>query len=81
MKAKTLRSQRPLSKSALQAMGFTSIWPSGNPTEPWWEHDTLNLIFTERPSFQNIYDEVFTGAKKDGIRETKQAMKDALGIR
>ena len=67
-----------LSDKTLKELGFRSFWPSGNPTEPWWEHKELDFRFSSRPTAKEIFDSFYKEGERRGRSAVQTAIKEAL---
>ena len=64
----------------MAALGFTKMWPSGNPTEPWWNHEELEITFFKAPSAGELIERLLQTGRDDGIEAIRKPILEALGL-
>lgn len=77
-------SSKLVSREAMLALGFTENWPSGNPTEPWWDNpfEMPGVWFTQLPTVEVFWKEIeqcFRDKEKSEIRSALTLFINLLG--
>jgi hypothetical protein len=65
----------------MKNLGFTEKWPSGIPTEPWWENpegiDVGDVWITELMLRRDFWFEIAEKFREQGRKEVKDVIRKA----
>ena len=72
---------KKLTPEAMKVLGFTSLMPRGNPTEPWWEHPNATIpTFYRIPTAKQLIDQLQKDAFDRGVKSVRTELKKTLGL-
>lgn len=71
-----------ITAETMENLGFTSKWPAGNPTEPWWENpekiDVGGVRITELMTRKQFWAKIAEAFRQQGREEARAPLRKAL---
>ena len=71
----------PLSEDVMKALGFTSFWPMGNATQPWWEHAAMGIRFRDGlPTGRQLLTMIYAAGIAEGEESIRSGFRQLMRV-